>query len=127
MVLGLESHAFENDTGDHYPKIHLHGRFQLDAAFHDEDNTSFGDGLRARRVRMAMSGDLDPRWSSIDLREEDIEGRKQESLTLGVNWYVTGSIRFMANVIFVDATESPAANGEDDSPTIYSLRDQYHF
>ena len=368
FVLGLEGHAYGNNAGDHYPHIQLHGRFQLDAAFHDEDNTAFGDGLRARRIRMAMSGDLDPRWSfmldydfaeeklgarfvmltrklgdgtlkigqfkvpmslsgqggsfnsmfierssnvnaitdffrmgvgydchfrfygvetmiysrsmgsggdrgddmpigtaarmyvnpvrhdgmmahlgisgawenrrdydflrlserpeawvdrenmlidtgriedvntsfksgmelafqrgplllaaeylmadirrdgapdlrfdgyhaeisyvltgesrgyrygvfgglrpknstlgaweaaarwsSIDLRDEDIEGGKQENLTLGINWYATDSIRFMANVIFVDATESPPANGEDDSPTIYLLRAQYHF
>jgi len=375
LVLGVESHVYGNDTGESYPSIQLHGRFQLDAAFNDEDNAAFGDGLRARRIRMAMSGDLDPRWSfmldydfaeeevgarfvmltrklgggtlkigqfkvpmslsgqggsfnstfierssnvnaitdffrmgvgydyhsrfygaetmmysrsmgsgggggddmpigaaarvyanpvrhdsmvahlgisgawenrrdydfirlndrpeawvdretmlidtgsasspqpidnvdstfksglelafrrgpfllaaeylmadirrdkglsdlrfdgyhaeisyvltgesrgygngvfgglrpenstlgaweaaarwsSIDLRDEDIEGGKQENFTLGVNWYATDSIRFMANVIFADATESPGANGEDDSPTIYLLRAQYHF
>jgi len=369
LVLGLENHVYGNDTGDQYPHIQLHGRFQLDAALHDEDNTAFGDGLRARRIRMAMSGDLDPRWSfmldydfaeeavgarfvmltrklgggtlkigqlkvpmslsgqggsfnstfierssnvnaitdffrmgvgyhyhsrfygaetmmysrsmgsgggggddmpigaaarvyanparhdgmvthlgisgawenrrdydfirlndrpeawvdnsvmfidtdridgvnttfksglelafhrgpfllaaeylmadirrdsgspdlrfdgyhaeisyvltgesrgygngvfgglrpenstlgawevaarwsSIDLRDEDIEGGKQENLTLGVNWYATDSIRFRANVIFADATESPVASGADDSPTIYLLRAQYHF
>ena len=88
-------------------------------------NGVFG-GLRPENSTLG-AWEVATRWSSIDLRDEDIEGGKQENLTLGVNWYATDSIRFMANVIFADATESPEDNGKDDSPTIYLLRAQYHF
>ena len=67
------------------------------------------------------------RWSSVDLNDSGVSGGKQENLTLGLNYYATGNVRFMANCIFVDVTDSPAAGGNDDSPNIFLLRAQYSF
>lgn len=71
------------------------------------------------------------RWSSIDLNDANINGGKQENLTLGVNYYVRENIRFMANCVFADVTGSGAEAGGDtvgdDSPVIYSIRAQYNF
>lgn len=70
------------------------------------------------------------RYSSIDLNDDGFDGSgKQENITLGVNYYVSSNIRFMANYIMVDVTDrdpSKIAGGED-SPNIFLLRAQYNF
>jgi phosphate-selective porin OprO and OprP len=69
------------------------------------------------------------RWSSIDLTDSGFEGGKQENLTLGLNYYATANIRFMANYIMVDVTDrdpSIIAGGED-SPNIFLLRAAFYF
>lgn len=67
------------------------------------------------------------RYSSIDLRYSDINGGKQDNLTIGLNYYATSNVRFMANYIFFDVKESPAAAGADDSPNILLMRAQFSF
>ena len=77
------------------------------------------------------------RLSNADLEDEGIEGGKQQNLTLGLNWYATSNVRFMANYIMVDVEGSSAVVGEDelgadilagdDSPNIFLLRAQYNF
>jgi phosphate-selective porin OprO/OprP len=72
------------------------------------------------------------RYSSIDLEDSPITGGKQNDITLGLNWYATKSIRFMANYIFVDA-DPPASslqvNGSpsSDKPNIFEMRAQIDF
>lgn len=72
------------------------------------------------------------RFSSVDLNDSGINGGKQENISLGVNYYAARNVRFMANIIFVDVTDSGAEadNGAavgDDSPNIFMLRAQYSF
>ncbi len=69
------------------------------------------------------------RWSSIDLTDSGFEGGKQENITLGLNYYVSSHIRFMANYIMVDVTDrNPAAiPGGEDSPKIFLVRAQFNF
>jgi len=70
------------------------------------------------------------RWSCVDLNDDGFDGSgKQENLTLGLNYYAAGNVRFMANYIMVDVTDrdpSKIAGGED-SPNIFLLRAQYNF
>jgi phosphate-selective porin OprO and OprP len=69
------------------------------------------------------------RWSSMDLTDSGFEGGKQENFTLGLNYYATANIRFMANYIMVDVTDrdpSIIAGGED-SPNIFLLRAAFYF
>jgi phosphate-selective porin OprO and OprP len=76
------------------------------------------------------------RYGSVDLIDAGIQGGEQETLTLGVNYYPSSNVRFMANYIRVDVTDSTAVVGGenvppavvgDDSPNIFALRAQFHF
>jgi phosphate-selective porin OprO and OprP len=69
------------------------------------------------------------RWSFVDLTDSGFLGGKQENLTLGLNYYVSSNIRFMANYIMVDVTDrNPSAiPGGEDSPKIFLMRAQFHF
>ncbi len=63
------------------------------------------------------------RYSSIDLNDGLIKGGREDNITLGLNWYATPSIRFMANYIFVDSDR----NGLSDDPQIFQIRSQIDF
>ena len=74
--------------------------------------------------------ELAARYSSIDLDDSDIKGGEEDNITLGVNWYATPNIRFMANYVraSTDSTSPisyPAAGDEDVN--IYQLRSQVDF
>jgi phosphate-selective porin OprO/OprP len=70
------------------------------------------------------------RWSCVDLNDDGFDGSgKQENITLGLNYYATSNVRFMANYIMVDVTDrdpSKIAGGED-SPNIFLLRAAFYF
>jgi phosphate-selective porin OprO and OprP len=86
--------------------------------------------------RSSGAWELAARYGAVDLIDAGIEGGEQETITLGVNYYATSNIRFMANYIVVDVTDSTAlVRGSnvppvvvgDDSPNIFALRVQFHF
>jgi phosphate-selective porin OprO/OprP len=54
----------------------LHGRVHIDYAFHQDDQTEFGDGHRLRRARISAEGRIDENWSyqsEIDFAENEPE------------------------------------------------------
>lgn len=67
----------------------------------------------------------------VDLIDSDIRGGKQETFTIGLNYYASANVRFMLNLIFADVTDSGALVGGapvgDDSPRILIGRVQFHF
>ena len=71
------------------------------------------------------------RFSSVDLIDSGFTGGKQENITLGLNYYASGNVRFMFNYIFIDVKDSTAeANGVEvgnDSPNVFLARAQYSF
>lgn len=73
------------------------------------------------------------RFSHLDLNDEGFRGGEQDSITLGVNYYHSANLRFMANAIFVDVDDSDAVAGltggasRSDSPSIFLARAQYNF
>ena len=73
------------------------------------------------------------RYSHMDLNDEDIMGGEQTNLTLGVNYYYSRNLRFMANYVMVDVEDSQAVSdltgGQtmDDSPNFVLARMQYSF
>jgi phosphate-selective porin OprO and OprP len=76
------------------------------------------------------------RFSSADLIDGGFQGGEQDSLTLGLNYYASKNVRFMANYIMVDVSDSaatvrganvPAIVVGDDSPNILAVRAQVHF
>ena len=44
-------------------ELNPRGRVHVDYAMHDEDNSDLGDGFRARRARIGLSGKVDDDWS----------------------------------------------------------------
>ncbi len=67
--------------------------------------------------------ELAVRYSEIDLNDGDVQGGRQDNVTVGLNWYATPSIRFMANYIFVDSIR----NGIADDPQVFQVRSQIDF
>ncbi len=81
------------------------------------------------------------RYSTIDLTDgPGILGGQEDNITLGLNWYATPTVRFMANYIFVDndrnatgnmansTLAAPAVyNAAADDPEIFQLRAQIDF
>jgi phosphate-selective porin OprO and OprP len=71
------------------------------------------------------------RFSSVDLTDGGFVGGEQQNITLGLNYYATANVRFMANLIRVDVSGSNATVGGivvgDESPNIFLVRAQYNF
>lgn len=63
------------------------------------------------------------RYSTMSLNDGSIFGGEQNNLTLGVNYYLNSQIRFMGNVVFIDA-ETPAMQ---EDPMAIGFRMQYSF
>lgn len=62
------------------------------------------------------------RYSFADLNDKDIDGGREENLTLGLNWYINRNYRLMFN--YIDVRARPNADGIDESPAVYQLRFQ---
>ena len=65
------------------------------------------------------------RFSSLDLTDEDIMGGEEENFTIGLNWYATPNIRFIAN--YVNVLDVFNGANEDDEPEVFQLRSQIEF
>ena len=64
------------------------------------------------------------RISKIDLTDSGVDGGEQKNFTLGVNWYATPSIRFMANYVNVFDQNR---RGTSDEPSLVQVRGQIDF
>ncbi len=71
------------------------------------------------------------RYSALDLQDGDTTGGREENITVGVNWYATKYVRFMANYVHADAERLRSGlitpTYDDDSPDIYQIRAQIDF
>lgn len=63
------------------------------------------------------------RYSHADLNDNGIYGGEQTNITLGVNRYITSNLRFMGNIIFVNAD----LEDESVNPTLAVFRAQFNF
>jgi phosphate-selective porin OprO and OprP len=86
--------------------------------------------------RPAGAWEVAARYGFVDLIDSGFQGGEQETITLGLNYYATSNIRFVANYIMVDVTDSAASVGGanvppvivgSDSPNIFAVRAQFHF
>ncbi|ORU91337.1 MAG: hypothetical protein A6F72_01950 [Cycloclasticus sp. symbiont of Poecilosclerida sp. N] len=69
--------------------------------------------------------ELVARYSTIDLTDKDIVGGEQDNFSLGVNWYATPTIRFMANYVKVLNVDGGEHDGVE--PDIFQTRFQWAF
>jgi len=69
--------------------------------------------------------ELGLRFSSIDLEDADVMGGKEQNVTIGLNWYTTPNIRFMAN--YVDVLNLDGGTHAGDQPSAFLLRGQIEF
>jgi len=75
--------------------------------------------------------ELAARYSYVSLDDGDTRGGEESNITVGLNWYATRYVRFMANYVYVDA--DPIAENTsgvrkfDDKPSIYQARAQIDF
>lgn len=69
------------------------------------------------------------RYSTIDLTDAGISGGEADNITLGLNWYPEGNIKFQLNYVMTDTDDSALGGGAapDDDPHIVALRAQYDF
>ena len=77
--------------------------------------------------------ELAVRYSSLDLQDSNIDGGESDNLTVGVNWYATPNIRFMANYVraasdpFAGSLEPKSPGADDDDLDIFQVRAQIDF
>ena len=93
---------------------------------------SFGRVKPASVVGQGGTGawELAARYSSLDLKDSGINGGRENDITVGLNWYATPNVRFMAN--YVRASTDPTSvvkfptTGNEDV-NIFQLRSQIDF
>jgi phosphate-selective porin OprO/OprP len=87
-----------------------------------------GKFLRVRPQSPRGAWEAAVRFSKIDLNGQDIRGGEEKNLTLAVNWYAPGNqFRVMSNLIFVRTDVWNFEDSEEESPTIFQLRAQFHW
>lgn len=65
------------------------------------------------------------RYSTIDLSDSEIDGGEADSVTLGLNWYPTPTLRFSAN--YVDVLDVDGGSNDGDEPSVFQVRSQWAF
>ncbi|MFZ0486091.1 MAG: porin, partial [Arenicellales bacterium] len=93
-----------------------------------------GDGTFGRitpRHSVGQGGpgafELGLRFSRLDLTDDDVIGGVEDNLTLGLNWYATPNVRFMANYIKVLQLDRPGSEFDGDTPSVFQIRGQADF
>ena len=73
------------------------------------------------------------RYSTLDLDDGSIQGGEEDNITIGVNWYATKYVRFMANYVMTDSDPTSyrhndgSGNRVDDELNVFQLRAQIDF
>ena len=69
------------------------------------------------------------RYSTLDLTDTGagITGGEEQNVTLGLNWYPTKTIRFMADYINVLNVDRPGSAHDGDEPDAFLLRSQIYW
>lgn len=65
------------------------------------------------------------RYSTVDLNDHEIEGGWANSVTVGINWFPTSTLRFSGNYVNVLDVDGGAYHGEE--PSLFQVRGQWAF
>ena len=80
-------------------------------------------GAFGRITRGAKNAwEIAARYSFADLNDRDVDGGREDNVTLGLNWYINRNYRLMFN--YIDVRVRPNADGVNESPSIFMLRFQ---
>ncbi len=90
-------------------------------------NGSFGMIKPSRPMSSGGFGawELAARLSNLDLNDGLVNGGEADSMTLGVNWYPVGGLRFSAN--YIDVLDVDGGPQDGLEPKIFQLRSQWAF
>lgn len=69
--------------------------------------------------------ELGLRYSTLDLTDRDITGGEADSVTLGLNWYATPTLRFSAN--YIDVLDVKGGSYDNQEPSVFQVRSQWAF
>lgn len=69
--------------------------------------------------------ELGLRYSTLDLTDADILGGEADSVTLGLNWYATPTLRFSAN--YIDVLDVKGGTYDNQEPKVVQVRSQWAF
>lgn len=69
--------------------------------------------------------ELGLRYSTVDLSDADIDGGEADSLTVGLNWYATPTIRFSGN--YIDVLDVKGGTYDNQESRIFQVRSQWAF
>ncbi len=69
--------------------------------------------------------ELGLRYSTLDLIDRDIDGGEVDSVTLGLNWYATPTVRVSAN--YVNLLDVKGGPNDKQEPHVFQLRGQWAF
>jgi phosphate-selective porin OprO/OprP len=67
------------------------------------------------------------RYSHLDLTDGGVTGGEQDIIALGVNWYATQNLRFMANYVDVIDLDRSGTSTDGDEPQVVQVRTQINF
>ena len=67
------------------------------------------------------------RYEQADYTDEDILGGEMDLLTVGLNWYVNNTMRFMANYVTTLDYNEPGSSDDNDEPNAFMVRSQIYW
>ena len=67
------------------------------------------------------------RMSRVDLTDNDVIGGEETNLTVGLNWYVSSTMRMMANYVNVLEMDRPGSAFDGNTMSLFQLRFQIEF
>jgi phosphate-selective porin OprO/OprP len=97
---------------------------------YDPEDGTFGRVKPAHPLTNGGLGawELGVRYSTLDLEDAGILGGDEDNITVGLNWYATSHLRFMANYIYVKADPNAEdLGGVKDEPQVFQVRAQIDF
>ena len=99
-------------------------------ANYDRKHAIFGRVLPDHEFKLGGGGgalELTFGYSFIDLNDKDIQGGLAQTFTVGLNWYVNNTMRFMANYVDTLDYDEDGSSDDGDEPSAFMLRGQIYW
>jgi phosphate-selective porin OprO/OprP len=67
------------------------------------------------------------RLSRVDLTDDNVIGGEESNLTIGLNWYLSSTMRMMANYVNVLEMDRPGSDFDGNTMSLFQMRFQIEF